>query len=213
MKHLYETLLDKFSVRTMRLVCLAILAVTAVAVGNDVMSAGSATFAGQEVVEVHITSDGLLRAVSRVSITRCPANITYMPIHLPQEGARLESVVVGGRSVAFKSSEGVPEAEPNAYYAMPSLPEKAFRDALVEVTWSIPLADMPTEAGAVRFPLQSVIPTKGFAVNVVIDEGAPYVFGGKFSGVRHFNIFWSKRDRYVGGAIGSCGIEIVPVTP
>lgn len=93
---------------------------------------------------------------------------------------------------------------------MPSLPEKAFRDALVEVTWAIHLADMPTEAGSVRFPLQSLIPSKDFAVNVVSDEGTPYRFGGMFSEVSDFNIFWSKRDRYLGGVIGSCGIELVP---
>lgn len=211
MKRIYEALLDRFSVKTLRLICLIVLAAAGIVVGTDVVRGGAASFGGQEVVEVHITPDGLLRAISRVSITRCPANVTYIPIHIPQGGAHLEAVIVGGRSVPFKSSEDLAESTPNTYYAMPSLPEKAFRDAVVEITWSIPLERIRTESGILEFPLRSVVPTKSFAVNVVIDEGAPYRFGGKFSGANDFNLFWVKRDRYFGGAMGSCRIELVPI--
>ncbi len=205
----HEWILAKISLRVLRTLCIAILAIAAIAIFNNVFRLGPNAFGGQEVAEAHITPEGLLRVISRVRVTRCPDNVAYMPLRLPQEGARLEAVAVGGRNIPFKSGQVIPGAPPNTYYAMPSLPENALRDALVEVTWSIPLADVRTGEGVVRFPLQGIIPVRSFAANLILDEGAPYKLGGKFADENNLNMFWTKMDKYVEGTLGWCNIEIL----
>jgi len=198
MNRLYEAMLDKISLPALKNVCMMILVVTAVLLGisvmREVMRGG---YGGEEVVEVHITSDGLLRAISRVSVTRCPNYATYMPIRLPHDKARLESVTVGGRNIPFKTGQGIPDATPNTYYAMTSLPGKAMRDALVEAIWSIPLADTYTKDGHVRVLSRGVIPVRSLAVNVVLDDGAPFKFTGKFADVKDYNLFTLGWNRYI----------------
>ena len=210
---LFEWMLDKISVRTLSNCCVAILIITAVLTANDIARGisgrGGNPFGGQEVVEVHITPEGLLRAISRLSITHCPSSVTCMPLSLPQKGARLESVTVDGRSVPFESGQGGPEALPNTYYAMPSLPENAMRDALVEVTWSVPLSELRTDKGLTRFPVQGVIPVRSFAANVVIDEGAPYKFGGNIANQNNYTMIVFRQEKYTQCSIGWCDIELL----
>lgn len=210
MKRLYDALLEGIPLKWLRGFCVALLMIAALAIcevfGFSLVRWTNVGFGGQEVVEAHFTPDGLLRAFSRVSVTRCPSNVTYMPIHLPQPGAKLESVTIGDRSVPFFPSRD--PAEKDKYYAMPSLPENALKAALVEVVWSLPVSEMTVRDDYRVFYLQGVIPVRSYAANVVIDEGAPYQFGGKYSSWKNYNMFWTKQPRYVEGQMGTCGIEI-----
>lgn len=172
----------------------------------------SETFGGQEVVEVHVTPDGMFRVVSRISITKCAANIASIPLHLPQPGAILESVTIGGRGIPF---EPVPE-KPDTYSILPGMPEEALKNALLEVVWSPPAADIKMEGDhrQYRLPLQGIIPFTAYTANAVIDDGAPYQFEypGKAS-FKNLNLFWTKRsdEGYSGYSLGTCDIAIQPI--
>ena len=210
MMKLYDALLDKISYRALRYICTATLAITAgvMAMGftNSMFNESTRSFGGQEVTEVHFTPDATVRVVSRISVTKCPANVTYMPIRLSQPGAKLESVTIDKRQISFKPSTK-PE-EKDTYYAMPSMPENALKACLVEVVWSFPFEEMKAEDGTTRVYLQGTIPIKSYAVNLVIDDGAPYRFGGKFADARNYNTFFTKMRHYTDCNMGYCTVDI-----
>jgi len=208
MKRFYDSLLDKVSVRVMGIFCVVMLIAGAVAMSQWVIHRlrQIEPFGGQEVVEAHVTADGKIRAFSRICITSIDTGYSHIPLTLPQPGAALESVRIGGREVA---SMPVPDKK-DTYAVMHSLPKKALMDALLEVVWSIPLVDMKAEDEGPWFPLKGVIPVKAYAVNVVLDDDAPYQFGGKFANARSYNAFWSQQPRYTACRMGYCGLGLLP---
>ncbi len=160
------------------------------------------TFGGQEMLNVHVTADGRARAVSRVSVTKCPSLVATMPIYIAQPDATLESITVDGRSISYDAD---PE-KPNTYNIMPELPENALKNAAIEVVWSFPLTDMR------QIQIRGVIPVNSYAINAVIDPGAPYQFSDH-EGRRTFNLYWTKTSdgSYRAQNAGTCGIGVEPV--
>jgi hypothetical protein len=208
MKRFYESLLDKVSVRGLGIICGIVLFISAIAMTQWVVHRLQQIepFGGQEVVEAHVTADGKIRAFSRICITSIDTGYSHIPLTLPQPGATLESVTIGGREAAFVPN---PDKE-DAYAVMHSLPKKALMNALLEVVWSIPLADTNAGDNCPRFPLKGVIPVKAYAVNFVLDDDAPYRFGGKFAHARSINAFWSQQPRYTACQMGYCGLGLLP---
>ena len=173
-------------------------------------------FGGQEVVEVHVTPDGMFRVHSRISITKCADNVASIPFHIPQPGATLESVSIGGRRIPF---DPVPDKK-DTYIILPGMPENALKSAVLEVVWSPPAADIKIEGDrrCYNLPLQGIIPFTAYTANAVIDDGVPYQFAyGDLVSTKSFNMFWSKRsDRdYSENSLGSCtvAIQAIPNTP
>jgi len=208
MRRFYESLLDKVSVRGLGIICGVILFVSAVVLSQWVLHRlqQAELLEGQEVVEAHVTADGKIRAFSRVSITRIDVGFSHIPLTIPQPGATLESVTLGGRELPFKP---VPDKS-DTYAVMHSMPKKALLDSMLEVVWSIPLADMKGGAKCPMFPLQGVIPVVAYTVNIVLDDDAPYQFGGKFAGAKSYNTFWSQPSRATACGMGYCGIGLLP---
>lgn len=176
----------------------------------------SEAFGGQEVVEVHVTPDGMFRVVSRVSITKCAVNIASIPLRIPQPGATLESVTIGGRNIPFTP---VPD-KADLYTILPGMPEDALTNAILEVVWSPETADIKIQGDSRQFrlQLQGIIPFTAYTANAVIDEGAPFQFAypGK-SSLKSLNLFWSKRPNYdyYENGLGTCDVVIqaIPNTP
>ncbi|HUW59746.1 MAG TPA: hypothetical protein VMZ06_01970 [Candidatus Bathyarchaeia archaeon] len=160
-------------------------------------------FGGQEMLDVHLAADGRARAFARVSVTKCPSLVASMPIRIAQPDATLESVTVDGRSVVFEPVAG----QVDTYTIVPGLPEKALKNTLLEIVWSFPVK----EIGSVQ--LKGVIPVNSYAVNAVVDPGAPYRFAGKAAGKKAFTLFWTKRSagEYTAQNLGTAGIGIEPV--
>jgi hypothetical protein len=160
-------------------------------------------FGGQEMLNVHLTADGRARAFSRISVTKCPSLVASIPIHIAQPDATLESITVDGRTIPFDPVPG----QANTYTLMPGLPENALKNAVLEVVWSFPPKDMA------KIQLEGLIPINSYAVNAVIDPGAPYRFNGKEAGRKTVNLFWTKRSDggYTAKTLGACGIGIEPL--
>ncbi|MCX5769382.1 MAG: hypothetical protein NTZ09_03795 [Candidatus Hydrogenedentes bacterium] len=160
-------------------------------------------FGGQEMLNIHLTADGRARAFSRISVTKCPSLVASIPIHIAQPDATLESITVDGRTIPFDPVPG----QANTYTLMPGLPENALKNAVLEVVWSFPPKDMG------KIQLEGLIPINSYAVNAVIDPGAPYQFSGKEAGRKTFNLFWTKRSDggYTAKKLGTCGIGIEPL--
>lgn len=169
----------------------------------------SELFGGQEVVEVHVTPEGQFRVVSRISITKCGDNVASTPLHLPQPGATLESVSIGGRSIPFAP---VPDKK-DTYTILPGMPENALKNTTLEVVWSPQAADVKINGNSRGFSLQlqGIIPVTAYTANAVIEDGAPYQFAypGKAS-LKSLNLFWTKRPAwdYYGNPMGCCGVAI-----
>jgi len=169
------------------------------------------TFGGQEVAEVHVTADGTFRVHSRISISKCASNVASIPLHIPQPGATLESVTVGGRSIPFAPVRD----EEDTYTIMPGLPEHALRNATIEVVWSPQEEDIRVKNGVRYFdlPLRGVIPITAYTANAVIDDGAPYQFAyGELvtPSVRSTNLYWTRRSdgTYHQDPMGTCGVAV-----
>ncbi|MBX7259692.1 MAG: hypothetical protein K1Y02_25270 [Candidatus Hydrogenedentes bacterium] len=214
MTKIYDAILDRVPYRVLNVVCLIVLAGAALALSVNVASSAtnfrSHAFGGQEVVDAHITADGLLRAYSRVSITKCPDDVSYIPIRVSQPGATLESVAFDGRKVSFAPDDE--HAEEGAYRVMPGLPENALKSAVMEITWSMPLDKVESGGpNSYQFHLRGAIPISSYTANVILDEGVPYAFGGKFANVPAYSMFWTKHTgrSYFDGEMGTCGIGLV----
>ncbi len=169
----------------------------------------SKAFGGQEIVEVHVTPEGMFRVCSRISITKCAANVAAIPFRIPQPGATLESVAVAGRRIPFTP---VPDKK-DTYTVMPGLPEEALKNAVLEVVWTPQMEDIRIRGDCRYFSLrlQGIIPFTSFTANAVIDDGAPYQFAYPDTAtVKSLNLFWSRRPYkgYYGNAMGSCEIAI-----
>lgn len=164
-------------------------------------------FGAQEMVDLHVTVDGRVRAFSRISITKCDGNVMMVPIQLSQPGAVLESVTVDGRKVVYMPEPG----KEGMYRIMSGLPENALKNALLEVIWSLPAADIVGKCS--WFQLRGLLPLNAYSVNISIDEGAPYRFDGKDAAQKSCWLFWTKYPvgQYNSNGIGSCGVSIVPV--
>jgi hypothetical protein len=156
-------------------------------------------FGGQEMVTLHLTADGTARAISRVSITRCPSLVSSIPIRIAQPDAKLESAAIDNREIPI---EVLGNGE---YNIIPGLPENALKTALLEVVWTFPIPDPD-----LRIHLQGLIPVNSYAVNAVLDEGAPYRFIDKWSDKKSLTLFWTKRPvgQYDAQGLGSCGMAI-----
>lgn len=214
MTTIYDAILDRISYRVLSIVCAAVLGLLAgvlcLSVAGSSTSMRSRAFGGQEVVDAHITPDGLLRAYSRVSITKCPDNVSYIPIRVSQPGAALESVTFDGRSVPFEPD--TERAKEGAYRAMPGLPENALKSAAMEIVWSMPLEKVESSApNSYQFYLRGAIPVSSYTANIILDEGVPYTFDGKFAEAKAYSMFWTKRtgQSYFDEEMGTCGIGLV----
>jgi len=166
-------------------------------------------FGGQEVVEAHVTPEGTFRVCSRISITKCADNVASIPLHLPQPGATLESVTIGGRRIPF---EPIPDKE-DTYAVMPGMPEMALKNAVLEVVWSPQAADIRIKGDRRHFnlQLQGMVPITAYTANAVIDDGAPYQFAyPDMSSVRSLNLYWTLRqgEDYREESMGCCTIAI-----
>ncbi|MFA6243340.1 MAG: hypothetical protein WC655_20545 [Candidatus Hydrogenedentales bacterium] len=210
----YNAALDRISFKALSVLCAGVLVLVTMALVFSVSSSAtnmkSQVYGGQEVIDAHITTDGLMRAYSRISITKCPDCVASLPIRISQPGATLESVTFDGRKAPFAADTGRP-GEGN-YTVMPGLPEPALKSAKVEVVWSIPLDKLDSDGpNSYRFHLRGTIPISSYTANVFLDEGVPYTFGGKFADTPNFSMFWTKRSggRYSDDEMGCCGIGLV----
>jgi len=167
------------------------------------------SFGGQEVVDVHVTPEGRIRAYSRVSITKCPSSIQSMPIRIAQPGAVLESVTIAGRDVPFSPDPG----KDGVYNLMPGLPENALKNAMLEAVYLLPVT-LGGEQKLVKFQLEGLIPFSSYAANVLIEKGAPFRFGDKWGDETHTPLFWTKRSdgSYGHKGMGCCSIPIKPAS-
>jgi hypothetical protein len=159
-------------------------------------------FGGEEVANAHITADDRLRVVSRTVLTRHPPTVLALPIRVSRPGATLESVTLDGRDLPFESD---PET-PDLYSALTGVPALALDHAMLEVVWSLPLEEAALN-GAFNLPLQGTLPVRHYALNAVVDAGAPYIIG-PFWGTtwtKSGTLFWSERPGYDAGAFGTAG--------
>ncbi|MCP4645087.1 MAG: hypothetical protein GY851_31885 [bacterium] len=178
-------------------------------IANAMTSRYPEEFGGQEVAEVHVTPEGAFRVVSRISITRCPANVSEIPLRIPQPGATLESVAIDGRDIP---AVPVPD-KADTYTILPGLPKNALMSATVEVVWSPKAADIEIEDDHRSFNLQlrGMIPINAYALNAIIDDGASYRFAyGDPSYEKGFNQYWTLRSDggYHDRPMGSCGVHV-----
>ncbi len=210
----YNAALDRISFKALSILCAGGLALVTMALVFSVSSSATnmraQVYGGQEVIDAHITADGLMRAYSRISITKCPDCVASLPIRVSQPGATLESVTFDGREVPFAADSDRPGED--RYIVMPGLPEPALKSAKVEIVWSIPLNKLDSDGpDSYRFHLRGAIPISSYTANVFLDEGVPYTFGGKFADSSNFSMFWTKRSggSYRDDEMGTCGIGLV----
>lgn len=205
-----ENIKPKSFMLAMALVCAFVGIVGAVGVEKYLRSRNHSenaamAFGGQEVADVHITADDHVRTFCRINITKSPINIGEMYIHVPR-GAKLESVAFDGRAVAAVPAKDDDEG----YLIVPGMPESALRNALLEVVWSVPIAEVACKPS--WFELRSTIATNAYWVNVVFDEGAKHQFSGRFADTKAGNMFWTRNNsKYLRTSFGFCGADLVPV--
>lgn len=73
--------------------------------------------------------------------------------------------------------------------------------------WWFPVGETP------KIQLRGLIPINSYAVNAVIEPGAPIQFTGKKRMTKAYTCYWTKRPagEYTDYGLGWCGIGIEPV--
>ena len=163
-------------------------------------------FGADEVVSVHITADERLRAVARLVVTKHPREALSLPIRVAQPGATLESVTLNGRELPVTLDED----DGSLYAALTGVPASMLKDAVVEVVWGAPLHEA-MEGDAVQFHLGGTLPVRRYAINVIVDDGAPYV-AGPFDETwqKSGTVFWTGSSDYKSRQMGSAWVVLRP---
>jgi hypothetical protein len=146
MTNLYDRLLDRISLKAMQWIMAVCLALAGG--GGFFLIFGShpsePPFGGDEVAEWHITANGTVLVRSRISLSKCPSHRAFMPIELPYESGKIESISLDGRSVQHVDVPEGCESKPGIYVALDT-PSAVLRNALIEIVWSFPMAELPLE--------------------------------------------------------------------
>ena len=222
MNSMYDRLLDHISFTTLywiTVVSLALSGVIAFAfIFGDMpellarVGRSEPRFGGHEVAEWHITAEGRVRVHSRISVSKCWANATLMPIVLPYESGKIEAALLDGRPVEHTNVPPGLECEPGLYIAL-NTPGPALRNSLVEVIWSFPFDELPWEDGYYRIRLRGLIPVKSYALVAILDEGCGFELSGDHPELRITQPFSWMGQKYMSCEMGTCGLAMRPKQP
>jgi hypothetical protein len=142
-----------------------------------------------------------------------------MPIELPYESGKIESISLDGRPVQYVTGydtqfidvpEGC-ESKPGIYVALDT-PGAVLRNALIEIVWSFPMAELPLEGDYYRIRLQGLIPVKSYVLVAVLDDGCGFELAGGHPELRMTQPFSCMSRGYV-VEMGTCGLAIRPTQP
>lgn len=229
MNSMYDRLLDRISFTALRRIIVVFLALSGAIAGSVIFGnmpellalAGRSEprFGGHEVAEWHITSEGLVRVHSRISLSKCPANGTFMPIVLPYESGKIEAALLDGSPVEYidvpagLDREPGCLSEPGLYIAL-NTPGPALRNSRIEVIWSFPFDELPREDGCgYRIRERGLIPVKSYAIVAVLDEGCGFELSGDHPELRMTQPFsWMWRE-YISCQMGTCCLSMRPKRP
>lgn len=211
MTKFYESVLDRISVKGLkRLMTLLLMAcaVLAWAVFDNnghirglggIGRGGTPRFAGHEVAEWHITGPEKIRVRSRLTLSRCPANATLMPVSLPYDSGEIEAVTLDGQPIPWTKTGLELRLGLNT-------PGKALKQAVVEVTWSFPFAELIPEEDYYRIRLQPLIPVKSYALVAILEDDCGFNVIGDPT-VKLTQPFGCVQKKYT-TRIGTCGLMI-----
>jgi hypothetical protein len=214
----YDRILDRISLKALTRIVSASLAVLGAACGLFFFGPGldsyfryrAPYFAGNEVAEWHIMGGDRVVVHSRITLSKCLPNTTFMPIELPYESGKIESVTLDGRPVAYEDITGTPDAESGLYLALDT-PGPALQNRLIEVVWSLPMSELPWEDGCgYRIQLKGLIPVRSYALVTILEEGCGFEVNGNTPGLRMYHPFSCIMRGYKCW-MGSCGLGIRPI--
>jgi hypothetical protein len=222
MTNLYDRLLDRISLRAMKWIISVCLALAGgggffLIFGAINHHPSELRFVGDEVAEWHITAEGRVLVHSRITLSNCPSYRAFMPVELPYESAKIESVSMDGRPVQYVTGYDAQfidapkggESKPGIYVALDT-PAAVLRSALIEVVWSFPMAELPLEGDNYRIRLRGLIPVKSYVLVAVLDDGCGFELAGGHPELRMTQPFSCMRRRCIAGEMGTCGLAIRP---
>lgn len=146
----------------------------------------------------HVTGSNNVEITSEVTLNKMPENTTVMPIVLPYNNGKLQTVTMGGAPIVFQ------QVEEGRYELEIPLARLSQSDTKIQCTWTLSLNALEKVDYGYRTVLKSLIPVVSYKLIVSLGPESNYLYTKKPDQQSFTPFSWSSHSPRM--EFGSCGL-------